>query len=234
MTSEVSQDPSLQAQPPTYLETSHHIKEPTSHKAYATVGNFSRIKRVYSNPSVCSRNEIQRGSVHNNYSEEDSLRNAMNNLLIDQVRSTFDGCLSDPSKRSNLSSVNNTNASSVNFPGIQENNGMTINMINNNNTGQGNAHILNLLTSHHFVPTQEWPCNATEDAFFIRHAAEEIHSLGGQTTISKLRGLLKHRFASKETIKSVPLKALLAAYPKIFTLNRNNVYLTSYENGLYS
>jgi len=38
---------------------------------------------------------------------------------------------------------------------------------------------------------------------------------------------------SKETIKSVPLKALLAAYPKIFTLNRNNVYFTRYENAVY-
>merc|ERR1712070_977974 len=98
----------------------------------------------------------------------------------------------------------------------------------------GNEQILSLLTSHHFVPTQEWPCNTADDAFYIRHAVEEIRSLGGQTTISKLRGLLKHRFSSKETIKSVPLKALLAAYPKIFTLNRNNVYFTRYEHDIYS
>ena len=54
---------------------------------------------------------------------------------------------------------------------------------------------------------------------------EELRIAGGTTTVSKLRGLLKHKLGSKETIKSVPLKALLEAYRTVFTLHRNHVSL---------
>eukprot|EP00640_Fibrocapsa_japonica_P008538 CAMPEP_0113936384 /NCGR_PEP_ID=MMETSP1339-20121228/3317_1 /TAXON_ID=94617 /ORGANISM="Fibrocapsa japonica" /LENGTH=58 /DNA_ID=CAMNT_0000938851 /DNA_START=29 /DNA_END=205 /DNA_ORIENTATION=- /assembly_acc=CAM_ASM_000762 len=45
-------------------------------------------------------------------------------------------------------------------------------------------------------------------------------------TVSKLRGLIRIRLNSSETIKSVPLKALLQAYASLFTLSSNQVAMT--------
>lgn len=45
------------------------------------------------------------------------------------------------------------------------------------------------------------------------------------TTISKLRGFLRNRVAATDNIKSVPLKALLSAYPSLFALSGNQVSL---------
>jgi hypothetical protein len=81
------------------------------------------------------------------------------------------------------------------------------------------------LTNNHFVPTQAWPLEPLRDAGYVTVVAEELRAVGGTTTVSKLRGLLKHKLGSKETIKSVPLKAFLQAYSSVFALHRNHVSL---------
>eukprot|EP00624_Nannochloropsis_granulata_P000026 evm.model.NODE_10077_length_2778_cov_11.807055.1 len=63
------------------------------------------------------------------------------------------------------------------------------------------------------------------DSAYVTLIVEELRSIGGTTTVSKLRGLLKHKLGSKETVKSVPLKALLQAYGGMFALHRNHVSL---------
>lgn len=81
--------------------------------------------------------------------------------------------------------------------------------------------VLSVLTDDTYVPTQSWQCSPTSDAPFIQAVITQLQILGGVATISKLRGLLKSRIQSVVNIKSVPLKALLAAYPRYFTLTSN-------------
>jgi RNA recognition motif. (a.k.a. RRM, RBD, or RNP domain) len=87
--------------------------------------------------------------------------------------------------------------------------------------------VLATLTSDHFVPTQAWPAQLHRDWPFVEAVAEQLRQVGGSTTISKLRGLLKGRLGSALTIKSVPLKALLAAYQSLFVLMGNRVALAA-------
>lgn len=91
--------------------------------------------------------------------------------------------------------------------------------------GGGRCAVLQILTNNHFVPTQAWPLEPLRDAGYVTVVAEELRAVGGTTTVSKLRGLLKHKLGSKETIKSVPLKAFLQAYSSVFALHRNHVSL---------
>ena len=86
--------------------------------------------------------------------------------------------------------------------------------------------VIAVLTDDTYVPTQSWPSNFQQDAPFLNAIISQLQILGGVATISKLRGLLKSRVLAQSNIKSVPLKALLTAYPKYFTLNGNLVELT--------
>jgi hypothetical protein len=86
--------------------------------------------------------------------------------------------------------------------------------------------IIAILTDDTYVPTQQWQCRFQQDAPFLSAAISQLQVLGGVATISKLRGLLKSRLLAQTNIKSVPLKALLTAYPKYFSLNANLVQLT--------
>ena len=52
-----------------------------------------------------------------------------------------------------------------------------------------------------------------------------MQQFGGSTTVSKLRGFLRNRIAATDNIKSVPLKAMLAAYPHFFSVQNNYVTL---------
>lgn len=58
---------------------------------------------------------------------------------------------------------------------------------------------------------------------------DQIVQFGGSTTISKLRGFLKHRMGTVDNIKSVPLKAMLLAYPQYFHVENNYVSLVSFK-----
>lgn len=91
--------------------------------------------------------------------------------------------------------------------------------------GASGCPVLQILTNNHFVPTQAWPVEPMRDSVYVSLIVEELRSIGGTTTVSKLRGLLKHKLGSKETVKSVPLKALLQAYGGLFSLHRNHVSL---------
>lgn len=85
--------------------------------------------------------------------------------------------------------------------------------------------VLSLLTSDQLVPTQLWPASA-HDWPFVQRILDEMRLWGGDSiTISKLRGALKGRLGITSTIKSVPLKALLAAYGQLFDLRGNRVSL---------
>ena len=86
--------------------------------------------------------------------------------------------------------------------------------------------VIAVLTDDTYVPTQSWAANFTQDAPFLNAVVSQLQVLGGIATISKLRGLLKSRVLAQSNIKSVPLKALLSAYPKYFNLNGNLVELT--------
>jgi hypothetical protein len=88
-----------------------------------------------------------------------------------------------------------------------------------------NGNVLALLTSDQFVPTQAWPANFSADWPYIEAAVEQLRHVGGSTTVSKLRGLLRGRLSSVHTVKSVPLKAMLQAYEPIFVLCGNRVSL---------
>jgi hypothetical protein len=86
--------------------------------------------------------------------------------------------------------------------------------------------VIAILTDDTYVPTQSWQCRFQQDAPFLNAIITQLQILGGVATISKLRGLLKSRLLAQTNVKSVPLKALLAAYPKYFVLNSNLVELT--------
>ena len=86
--------------------------------------------------------------------------------------------------------------------------------------------VIAVLTDDTYVPTQSWPSSFSQDAPFLNAIMSQLQVLGGVATISKLRGLLKSRVLAQSNIKSVPLKALLTAYPKYFILNGNLVELT--------
>jgi len=87
--------------------------------------------------------------------------------------------------------------------------------------------ILIRLCDDTYVPTQPWPVDPEADLPICRAVADQISHFGGSTTISKLRGFLKHRVGTTDNIKSVPLKAMLAAYANIFRVDGNYVSLIS-------
>ena len=86
--------------------------------------------------------------------------------------------------------------------------------------------ILQRLCDDTYVPTQRWLTNRELDAPFCSAIATQLVQLGGEATVSKLRGSLRNRIAAQTNIKSVALKALLEAYPEYFTLQSNHVTLS--------
>lgn len=87
--------------------------------------------------------------------------------------------------------------------------------------------ILTRLCDDTYVPTQPWPADAVADSPFCQAVIDQVTHFGGSTTISKLRGFLKHRVGTVDNIKSVPLKALLLAYPNFFKVEGNLVSLVT-------
>ena len=90
--------------------------------------------------------------------------------------------------------------------------------------------VMNRLCDDTFVPTQRWPSNWEVDAPFCEAIAAQIQQLGGTVAVSKLRGALRIRVGAQTNIKSVPLKALLSAYPSFFILNGNHASLSNTPN----
>eukprot|EP01039_Chlorochromonas_danica_P002495 gene2495-2733_t len=85
--------------------------------------------------------------------------------------------------------------------------------------------ILQRLCDDTYVPTQPWPMDSHNDMLLIHAIQQQLLDFNGTTTISKLRGYLKHRIGVTDNIKSVPLKALLLAYPQYFLVDGNIVSL---------
>jgi hypothetical protein len=84
--------------------------------------------------------------------------------------------------------------------------------------------VLQRLCDDTYVPTQPWPVDARDQAYCAAVVAQ-LQQFGGCTTVSKLRGFLRNRISAVDNIKSVPLKAMLVAYPHLFVLENNYVYL---------
>lgn len=85
--------------------------------------------------------------------------------------------------------------------------------------------ILRRLCDDTYVPTQAWPIDVVKDGPFCEAVIQQLVQFRGSTSISKLRGFLRNRLNAPDNIKSVPLKALLAAYPHLFEVQNNQVTL---------
>jgi len=89
----------------------------------------------------------------------------------------------------------------------------------------GQCIVQKFLTSEEWVPNKAWPSESRRDMPYVSVIADQLHSAGGTMTVSKLRGLIRVSLNLKDTIKSVPLKALIKAYGNIFVLSGNQVSL---------
>jgi len=87
--------------------------------------------------------------------------------------------------------------------------------------------VLRRLCDDTYVPTQPWPVDAARDQPYCSAVIAQLQHFDGYTTISKLRGFLRNRVAAVDNIKSVPLKAMLVAYPQYFVLVSNYVHLVN-------
>lgn len=87
--------------------------------------------------------------------------------------------------------------------------------------------VLAILCDETFVPTQLWVANPKRDSYYLQVITAKLQQFGGTMTISKLRGFLRTRLNISKNIKSVPLKAMLSAYPGYFILVSNEVSLVS-------
>jgi hypothetical protein len=91
--------------------------------------------------------------------------------------------------------------------------------------------VLRRLCDDTYVPTQAWPVDVAADAPYTTAVILQLRQFGGTITISKLRGFLRNRLNAVDNIKSVPLKAMLAAYPHLFYVNGSQVSLTHHGAG---
>jgi len=93
------------------------------------------------------------------------------------------------------------------------------------NDSNSSCPILRRLCDDTYVPTQPWPVDVDRDQPYCAIVIQQLHQFGGFTTVSKLRGFLRNRIAAVDNVKSVPLKAMLAAYSQYFILDGNYVSL---------
>jgi len=87
--------------------------------------------------------------------------------------------------------------------------------------------VMRRLCDDTYVPTQLWPIDHHVDAPYCAAVVSQLRQFGGQTTVSKLRGFLRSRLQAPDNIKSVPLKAMLGAYPNMFAVVGNHVSLVA-------
>ena len=94
--------------------------------------------------------------------------------------------------------------------------------------GPGNTcPVLQRLCDDTYVPTQPWPVDYVLDLPYCNACVAQLQQFGGGTSVSKLRGFLRNRLAASDNIKSVPLKAMLGAYPNLFVLRGSHCSLTT-------
>ena len=89
--------------------------------------------------------------------------------------------------------------------------------------------ILRRLCDDTYVPTQLWPKDQINDKPYLEATILQLQQFGGITSISKLRGFLRTRINAPDNIKSVPLKAMLTAYPNYFQVRNNQVNLMNFQ-----
>jgi len=93
-------------------------------------------------------------------------------------------------------------------------------------TGSETCPVLAKLCDETFVPSQLWTVNLELDMFYIQAVVSRLQQFGGTMAVSKLRGFLRSRLNILQNIKSVPLKAMLSAYPQYFLLSSSQVSLS--------
>ncbi len=87
------------------------------------------------------------------------------------------------------------------------------------------ARQLELLTADGYAPTQAWPCSR-DDAPIIKCVLDCMRAQAPKaSTLHKIRAYLRGVYKLPVTVKSVPLRALLTAYPGNF------VFLTATSLG---
>lgn len=84
---------------------------------------------------------------------------------------------------------------------------------------------LDRLMSEDYVPTQPWPRDNNDDSALVATVLDSLDHLRGCATLNKLRSALKQRHNLPRSVKSVPLRAFLAAYADLFALDGAHVYL---------
>lgn len=89
--------------------------------------------------------------------------------------------------------------------------------------------VLQRLCDDTYVPTQPWPVDFIMDHSYCNSVVAQLQQFGGGTSVSKLRGFLRQRICSTDNIKSVPLKAMLTAYPNLFVVRGNHVSLAQHN-----
>jgi len=90
---------------------------------------------------------------------------------------------------------------------------------------EGVARQLELLTADGYAPTQAWPCSR-DDAPIIKCVLDCMRAQAPKaSTLHKIRAYLRGVYKLPVTVKSVPLRALLTAYPGNF------VFLTATSLG---
>ena len=100
---------------------------------------------------------------------------------------------------------------------------VTTESINQNTSTTKYCPLLEILCDETYVPTRSWNIDPSRDHMIVNTIISLLQKVGGYLTISKLRGFLRSRLHSPRNINSIPLKALVIAYPKYFALNNNVV-----------
>lgn len=82
------------------------------------------------------------------------------------------------------------------------------------------AVVLNVLCDPLYVPSSPWQVSASGDAYFLSLIADIMEETFGCVVIAHLKSKLKKklRLGGSTGVRIGPLKALLKAYPSLFTI----------------
>ena len=88
----------------------------------------------------------------------------------------------------------------------------------------GCARQLARLAAEDYAPTMPWPRDAVHDQGIVRTVLECLRAQSPRpSTLHKIRAYLRRVYALQSSVKSVPLRALLTAYPQLFVIDGTSV-----------
>ena len=89
---------------------------------------------------------------------------------------------------------------------------------------QGCQRQLARLAAEDYAPTMPWPRDAVHDQGIVRTVLECLRAQSPRpSTLHKIRAYLRRVYALQSSVKSVPLRALLTAYPQLFVIDGTSV-----------